>query len=86
MSLIVFVSLLLAQCESECVGVCSIITVACNSSQVLCAMLEYDVIESSDVKMQIITTLQTTPEGKQMYVQLCNQQIQLRELVGAYYI
>ncbi len=45
-------------------------------------MLEFDIIESSDVKMQIITTLQTTPEGKQMYTQLCNFQIALRELVS----
>ena len=50
--------------------------------QVLCAVLEYEIIESNDLKMQIITTLQSTPEGKQMYTQLCNQQIQLRELVS----
>ena len=51
--------------------------------QVLCAMLEFEIIESSDMKMQIITTLQSTPAGKRMYAQLCERQIQLRELVRA---
>ena len=50
-------------------------------SQVLCALLEFEIIESSDVKMQIITTLQSTTVGKRMYAQLCERQIALRELV-----
>ncbi len=44
-------------------------------------MLEYEIIESSDLKMQIITTLQSTSQGKRMYAELCERQIQLRELV-----
>ncbi|KAI0213063.1 C-Maf-inducing protein [Lamellibrachia satsuma] len=47
---------------------------------VLCAMLEYDILESSDLKLQIITTLQSTSVGKRMYADLCDRQIQLREL------
>ena len=47
-------------------------------------MLEFDIIESSDTKMQIITTLQSTADGKQMYAELCEQQIALRELVWHY--
>jgi hypothetical protein len=49
--------------------------------EVLCGMLEYDIIESSDLKMQIITTLQSTSHGKKAYAQLCDHQIALRELV-----
>ncbi len=50
--------------------------------QVLCAMLEFEIIEGSDLKMQIITTLQSTTAGKRMYAQLCERQIALRELVS----
>ena len=50
--------------------------------QALCAILEFEIIESSDLKMQIITTLQSTTQGKHMYAQLCDRQIQLRELVS----
>ena len=45
-------------------------------------MLEFEIIESGDMKMQIITTLQSSPLGKRMYAQLCERQIQLRELVS----
>ncbi len=44
-------------------------------------MLEFEILESSDMKMQIITTLQSTSVGKAMYAQLCERQIALRELV-----
>ena len=54
--------------------------------QVLCAVLEFDILESSDLKMQIITTLQSTSVGKKMYATLCERQIQLRELVCCYQI
>ena len=52
--------------------------------QVLCALLEFEIIESSDSKMQIITTLQSTTVGKRMYAQLCERQIALRELVSSH--
>ncbi|XP_076449363.1 C-Maf-inducing protein-like [Babylonia areolata] len=48
--------------------------------ETVCAMLEMEVIESQDMKMQMITTLQTTGDGKRMYAQLCDRQIALREL------
>ncbi|KAK7114811.1 C-Maf-inducing protein-like [Littorina saxatilis] len=48
--------------------------------ETLCAMLEMEVIESQDMKMQMITTLQTTGDGKRMYAELCDRQIALREL------
>ncbi|XP_029653026.1 C-Maf-inducing protein isoform X1 [Octopus sinensis] len=48
--------------------------------EALCGMLEMDIIESNDLKMQMITTLQTTATGKKMYTALCERQIALREL------
>ena len=51
---------------------------------VLCAVLEFEIIESADLKMQMITTLQSTEQGKRMYAALCERQIQLRELVSVY--
>ncbi|KAL8560901.1 hypothetical protein ACOMHN_059085 [Nucella lapillus] len=48
--------------------------------ETLCAMLEMEVIDSQDMKMQMITTLQTTAEGKHMYAELCDRQIALKEL------
>ena len=50
--------------------------------QVLSAMLEFEIVENSDMKMQMITTLQSTPVGKRKYAELCERQIQLRELVS----
>lgn len=44
-------------------------------------MLEMDVVENNDMKMQIVTTLQSTSTGKRLYAQLCDRQIALRELV-----
>lgn len=46
----------------------------------LCSMLELEVVENKDYQMQIITTLQSTPSGKQQYTVLCQRQMHLREL------
>uniref|UniRef100_A0A0B6YSR8 C-Maf-inducing protein PH domain-containing protein n=1 Tax=Arion vulgaris TaxID=1028688 RepID=A0A0B6YSR8_9EUPU len=48
--------------------------------EVLCAMLELEVVEGHDMKMQMITTLQSTCEGKRMYAQLCEKQIAIKEI------
>ncbi|XP_055890578.1 C-Maf-inducing protein-like [Biomphalaria glabrata] len=48
--------------------------------EVLCAMLELEVVEGHDMKMQMITTLQSTCEGKRMYAQLCERQIAIKEM------
>jgi hypothetical protein len=45
-------------------------------------MLELDVVDSNDLKMQMVTTLQSTTAGKRMYAELCDRQIALRELVS----
>ncbi|CAG5134460.1 unnamed protein product, partial [Candidula unifasciata] len=48
--------------------------------EVLCAMLELEVVDSHDMKMQMITTLQSTCDGKRMYAQLCERQIAIKEI------
>ncbi|XP_074646959.1 C-Maf-inducing protein-like [Tubulanus polymorphus] len=46
----------------------------------LCSMLELEVVEHNDIKMQIITTLQSTSQGKKAYAALCDRQVALKEL------
>lgn len=48
--------------------------------QALCAMLEMDVVESRDLQLQLITTLQSTTNGKKHYAVLCDKQMHLRQL------
>ncbi|RWS08653.1 C-Maf-inducing protein-like protein, partial [Dinothrombium tinctorium] len=48
--------------------------------QTLCAMLELDVVENNDIKLQIITTLQSTSTGRSHYAALCQRQLHLKEL------
>lgn len=45
-------------------------------------MLELEVVDNEDLKLQMVTTLQSTCKGKRMYAQLCERQIALRELVS----
>jgi hypothetical protein len=55
----------------------------CESTmEALCHMLELDVIQGEDLKLQMITALQSTPAGKKQYAALCDRQIALRELVS----
>ena len=69
---------------NKMIGPCMLLALRETESamEVLCAMLELDVVESNDCKMQIITTLQSTSVGKKMYAELCDRQIALRELVS----
>lgn len=50
--------------------------------QILCLMLEYNIIENKDTQLQIISTLESTPVGLHMYEQLCDRQRELKELVS----
>uniref|UniRef100_A0A2C9LNR4 C-Maf-inducing protein n=1 Tax=Biomphalaria glabrata TaxID=6526 RepID=A0A2C9LNR4_BIOGL len=59
---------------------CNTTLCVCVCCQVLCAMLELEVVEGHDMKMQMITTLQSTCEGKRMYAQLCERQIAIKEM------
>ncbi|KAI1235568.1 hypothetical protein IHE44_0002447 [Lamprotornis superbus] len=49
-------------------------------SQILCLMLEYNIIDNNDTQLQIISTLESTDVGKRMYEQLCERQRELKEL------
>lgn len=53
-----------------------------NSRQILCLMLEYNIIDNNDTQLQIISTLESTDVGKRMYEQLCDRQRELKELVS----
>ncbi|KAK9392833.1 hypothetical protein NXF25_016922 [Crotalus adamanteus] len=48
--------------------------------EILCLMLEYNIIENKDTQLQIISTLESTEVGKKMYEQLCDRQRELKEL------
>ncbi|XP_041123362.1 C-Maf-inducing protein-like isoform X1 [Polyodon spathula] len=48
--------------------------------EILCLMLEYNIIENNDTQLQIISTLESTEVGKRMYEQLCDRQRELKEL------
>nr|CAD7405494.1 unnamed protein product [Timema cristinae] len=50
------------------------------ANEALCLMLEWELIELEEVKMQIVTTLQTTSSGREHYQALCQRQRHLREL------
>ena len=50
--------------------------------QILCLMLEYNIIDNNDTQLQIISTLESTGVGKRMYEQLCERQRELKELVS----
>lgn len=50
--------------------------------QILCLMLEYNIIDNNDTQLQIISTLESTDVGKRMYEQLCDRQRELKELVS----
>lgn len=52
------------------------------SRQILCLMLEYNIIDNNDTQLQIISTLESTGVGKRMYEQLCDRQRELKELVS----
>jgi len=48
----------------------------------LCLLLEWQLIQSDDQRVQIATTLESTPTGRASYVALCSRQLHLKELVS----
>ncbi|ESN93743.1 hypothetical protein HELRODRAFT_88288, partial [Helobdella robusta] len=48
--------------------------------EALCLVLEFEICEKEDNKLQTIATLQNTSVGKKMYNELCQRQIQLQEI------
>ena len=45
-------------------------------------MLEMEVLPSEDAKMQVVHTLQSTIEGHDLYMKLCEKLSALKQLVG----
>lgn len=50
------------------------------AQEVLCFMLEYDMIESEECQMQLVTTLDTIPSGREAYARLLERRSQLEQL------
>uniref|UniRef100_A0A3B3RLI1 C-Maf inducing protein n=1 Tax=Paramormyrops kingsleyae TaxID=1676925 RepID=A0A3B3RLI1_9TELE len=63
-------------------GPCMLLALRGNQTmvEILCLMLEYNIIENKDTQLQIISTLESTLVGLRMYEQLCDRQRELKEL------
>ncbi|KAG5848551.1 hypothetical protein ANANG_G00099650 [Anguilla anguilla] len=72
---------LLSLAENK-LGPCMLLALRANQTmvEILCLMLEYNIIENKDTQLQIISTLESTQVGLSMYEQLCDRQRELREL------
>ncbi|CAF1613081.1 unnamed protein product [Rotaria sp. Silwood1] len=51
-----------------------------SSLDTVCAMLDFDAVENHDNKLQLISTLGSTPNGLKMYAKVCERQRALQEL------
>ncbi|KAM9808201.1 C-Maf-inducing protein [Neosynchiropus ocellatus] len=72
---------LLSLAENK-LGPCMLLALRGNQTmvEILCLMLEYNIIENKDTQLQIISTLESTRTGLHMYEQLCDRQRELKEL------
>uniref|UniRef100_A0A8V5GSQ6 C-Maf-inducing protein PH domain-containing protein n=1 Tax=Melopsittacus undulatus TaxID=13146 RepID=A0A8V5GSQ6_MELUD len=72
---------LLSLAENK-LGPCMLLALRGNQTmvEILCLMLEYNIIDNNDTQLQIISTLESTDMGKRMYEQLCDRQRELKEL------
>uniref|UniRef100_A0A672TEY7 C-Maf-inducing protein n=1 Tax=Strigops habroptila TaxID=2489341 RepID=A0A672TEY7_STRHB len=72
---------LLSLAENK-LGPCMLLALRGNQTmiEILCLMLEYNIIDNNDAQLQIISTLESTDMGKRMYEQLCDRQRELKEL------
>lgn len=70
------------QSLNKMMGSCMLLALRDNVTcqEVICAMLELEVVDNEDQKMQMVTTLQSTTNGKRQYSALCERQMHLREL------
>jgi hypothetical protein len=50
------------------------------AQEVLCFMLEYDMVESRECQMQLVTTLESIPSGREAYARLLERRSQLEQL------
>ncbi|KAJ8416315.1 hypothetical protein AAFF_G00383370 [Aldrovandia affinis] len=72
---------LLSLAENK-LGPCMLLALRSNQAmvEILCLMLEYNIIEHKDTQLQIISTLESTQVGWSLYEQLCDRQRELWEL------
>ncbi|KAG7281509.1 hypothetical protein CRUP_007543 [Coryphaenoides rupestris] len=72
---------LLSLAENK-LGPCMLLALRGNQTmvEILCLMLEYNIMENKDAQLQIISTLESTQTGRRMYEQLCDRQRELKEL------
>ncbi|GCB74610.1 C-Maf-inducing protein isoform X2 [Scyliorhinus torazame] len=72
---------LLSLAENK-LGPCMLLALRGNQTmvEILCLMLEYNIIDNNDTQLQIISTLESTDVGKKMYELLCDRQRELKEL------
>uniref|UniRef100_A0A3Q4AGG1 C-Maf-inducing protein PH domain-containing protein n=1 Tax=Mola mola TaxID=94237 RepID=A0A3Q4AGG1_MOLML len=72
---------LLSLAENK-LGPCMLLALRGNQTmvEILCLMLEYNIIDNKDTQLQIISTLESTQVGFRMYEQLCDRQRELKEL------
>ncbi|XP_076849560.1 LOW QUALITY PROTEIN: C-Maf-inducing protein [Brachyhypopomus gauderio] len=72
---------LLSLAENK-LGPCMLLALRGNQTmvEILCLMLEYNIIENKDTQLQIISTLESTQVGLRMYEHLCDRQRELKEL------
>lgn len=81
---------------TKLLGACQLLALRDQSSaqEVLCLMLEWSLLDGSstaspsssaeDVNtlgLQVVTTLQSTESGRRRYMELCDRQLHLKELV-----
>lgn len=53
------------------------------AQDLLCLMLEWNLLPVEEQQLQVVTTLQSTDRGKEKYNELCKRQDHLRELVSS---
>uniref|UniRef100_A0A665VA92 C-Maf-inducing protein n=1 Tax=Echeneis naucrates TaxID=173247 RepID=A0A665VA92_ECHNA len=72
---------LLSLAENK-LGPCMLLALRGNQTmvEILCLMLEYNIIDNKDTQLQIISTLESTQVGLRMYEQLCDRQRELKAL------
>ncbi|KAJ9597873.1 hypothetical protein L9F63_011274, partial [Diploptera punctata] len=72
----------LSQLTKKQLGACLLLALRGHlaAQEALCLMLEWELIEQEDQKMQLVSTLQSTPSGRENYTALCQRQLHLREL------
>ncbi|XP_063053753.1 LOW QUALITY PROTEIN: C-Maf-inducing protein [Engraulis encrasicolus] len=72
---------LLSLAENK-LGPCMLLALRGNQTmvEILCLMLEYNIIENKDTQLQLVSTLESTQSGLRMYEQLYDRQRELKEL------